>query len=103
MEFRKLKGNDIFTVSRILAKMDLKVEVTENMSQEQYGADLIMKVLSNLHLAQKEVNDFLGSMVGITGKEVGDLPLEEYFELIEEFKNIEGLPLFLSQAKKLTK
>lgn len=83
--------------------MDLKVEVTEKMTQEQFGADLILKLFPNLHLAQKEVNDFLGSLTGKSGEEIGELPIDEYLKLLEEFKNIEGLSRFLSQAEKLTK
>lgn len=102
-EFRELKGNDIFKVSRILSKMDIKIEITEGMTQEQAGAELVLKIFSNLHLAQKEVNEFLGSLTGMTGKEVGELPLSEYLDYIEAFKNIDGIKDFLERASKLTK
>lgn len=93
-EFRELKGNDIFKVSRILSKMDIKIEITEGMTQEQAGAELVLKIFSNLHLAQKEVNEFLGSLTGVTGKEIGELPLSEYLDYIEQFKNIKGIKDF---------
>lgn len=101
-EFRELKGNDIFKVSRILSKMDIKIEITEGMTQEQAGAELVLKIFSNLHLAQK-VNEFLGSLTGVTGKEIGELPLSEYLDYIEQFKNIKGIKDFLERASKLTK
>ena len=102
-EFRPLKGNDVFAVSRILKKMDLSIEVKEGDTQEQVGARLILSVFENLHEAQKEVNDFLGSMIGISGKAFGELPLSEYLAYLQKFKEIEGLADFLEHARKLTK
>lgn len=102
-EFRSLKGNDVFTVSRIIKKMNLSIEVKEGDSQEQVGARFILSVFENLHEAQKEVNDFLGSMIGISGKTFGELPLSEYLAYLQKFKEIEGLADFLEHARKQTK
>lgn len=98
---RSLKTNDVFKMSRILKKMDLKPN-TEGKTQEQLGAELILSALENLHLAQDEVNDFLGDLIGITGPEFGELPIEESFKIISEFKNIPGLEGFFKQAGLLT-
>ena len=102
-DFRELKGNDVFTASRIIKKMNLEIEVKAGDTQEQVGARLVLSVFENLHLAQKEVNDFLGSMIGISGKTFGELPLSEYLAYLQKFKEIEGLANFLEQARKLTK
>lgn len=102
-EFRKLTGNDIFYMSKILSKMDLKIDLTEGMTQEQLGADLVMKILNNLHLAKDDVNNFLGGLIGMKGKDFGELPLDEYFGYIEKFKDTEGIGDFLKRAGKLMK
>lgn len=101
-EFRPLVGNDIFKLSRILKKMEIKFDVKEGMTQEQLGAELIMKAFENLHLAQKEVNEFMGSLIGIDGKAFGELPISEYFEYLEKFKDIKNIKSFFTQAEKLT-
>lgn len=102
-EFRELKGNDVFFMSRILSKMDLKLDVTEHSTQEQVGADLILQILSNLHMAREDVNTFLGGLIGMDGKDFGELPLETYMAYIEQFKNAEGIANFLTRAGKLMK
>lgn|SRR5690625_807271 len=99
-EMRNLKTGDIYKMSRILKKMDLKFDVQEGITQEQMGIYMIQKVLENLHLAEKEVNEFLSELIGITPKEFADLPLGEVINIYEQFKNQKDLIPFLKLAGK---
>lgn len=99
---RNLITSDIFKASKILSKMGLKFDVKDK-TKEELGAELIMQFIENLWKAEDEVNDFLGSMVGITAEEFKNLPIEESTEIMNEFKNLPNISSFLSQAGLLTK
>lgn len=103
---RKLKTKDIFKMSKILKKLDLKlsdVNIAEDSTQTQAGIALVQKALENLHRAEDEVNDFLGDLVGLSGEEFGELDFEEVFEIINLFKTQKGIADFLDKAGQLTK
>lgn len=97
---RGLKTSDIFKMSKILKKMGLKVDAAEGKSQKQVGAELILLVFENLHLAEIELNEFLADMCGMKPEEFAELPIEKTLEIIKEFKQIPGLLDFLKQANQ---
>jgi len=97
---RELKGKDIFKMSKIMKKMNLKIDATEGKTQKQAGAELILSAFENLHLAENEVNEFLADMVGMKAEEFAELPLEKTLEIIKEFKQIPGLAGFFKQANQ---
>lgn len=105
---------DVFKMSRILKKMAITVEAetTEIVdgetkkipkSQTQVGAEVILKIAENLHMAEKEVNGLMAGLVGITSKEFEDLPITRTIKYFEEFKNIPGIGGFFKIAGKLAK
>jgi len=98
---RQLITNDVFTMSRILKKLDLKVGDTE--TDEELVLDLIKKVAENAYMAQNEINNFLGELSGMTGEEFGKLPIKESLAIIKEFKRLEGINDFFKSAGQLTK
>ena len=100
---RDLIMSDVYKMSKILKKMGLKPIIDGDMSQVQAGIEIIMQVFENLHLAEKEVNDFIGDLVGITGDEFSKLPFEEGQKYIEEFKNKPGIVNFFKSAGRLMK
>jgi hypothetical protein len=65
---RPLKTMDIFKMSKILKKLNVKLDVDEKITQKQMGAQIIQRVVENLHLAENEVNAFLAELVGIDAK-----------------------------------
>lgn len=103
---RKLNGNDIFKMSKILKKINIDVNSlnlqgdTEQV-QMKVGIHLVKVALENLHLAQDEVNDFLGSLVGCTGEEFGAKDLDEYTEVIIQFKDMVKGSNFFTLVGKL--
>ena len=100
---RELKMKDIFKMSKILKKMDLKVGDVAEKTQKQVGAELILEVFENLHLAEAEVNEFLADMKGIAVTEFEELPIDKTMEIIKEFKEMKGLSSFFKQANQSTK
>lgn len=99
-EIRSLKTSDVFKMSKILKKMSIKIAVEKGMTQEQVGFEIMNQVVSNLHLAEKEVSDFLGDLVGISGNEFSELSIDETFEIISQFKDLDGVANFLKLANK---
>ena len=99
-EMRVLKTSDIFKMSKILKKMNLQMEIKEDTTQTAAGVQFIQKIAENIHMAEEEVNEFLGGLVGITKEEFSDLEIEETMEIIEMFKKQKGLTGFFKLAGK---
>lgn len=97
---RNLRTSDIFAMSKILKKMDLKFTVEEGISQTEMGVKIIKTIIENLYLAQDEVNAFLAGLVDIPVDEFNDLPIEDTLEIIKLFKEQKGLSSFLKLAGK---
>jgi hypothetical protein len=99
-EMRGLKTSDIYKMSRILKKMNLDLTADDSTTQTQMGVQFIKKIGENLHMAETEVNDFMGGLVGMTGADFGNLPIEETMAIMEQFKNQKGLSGFFKLAAK---
>ena len=99
-EMRALKTSDIFKMSKILKKMGIKIEIEEKTTQIQLGAQFIQKIAENLHMAEEEVNEFLGNLIGIKAKAFSELPLEETMEVIDLFKGQKSIDAFFKLASK---
>lgn len=99
-ELRKLKTNDVFKMSKILKKMNLKIKFEKDTNEKQMGFEMIKSVFENLHLAEKEVNEFLADMTGMTIEEFSDLPFEDGIDIINQFKNMKEIGNFLKSANK---
>ena len=110
---RKLKTADMFSLSRILKKMNVKKEIKEiatNVSglakkdkekaEQLMQIDLMMIFVENIGSAEKEINKLLGELTGKTAKEIEALELPELMKLFKELINQEGVGNFLSQAVK---
>jgi hypothetical protein len=105
---RKLKTTDMFKMSKILKKMNLKKEINvkddegKTKKQEQVGVELFISALENIHLAENEVMELMSDMAQVTKEELDNDP-EKFFEIIKEFKSMPGVSNFLKQANQLTK
>lgn len=99
-KMRKLKTGDIYKMSRILKKMDIELTVEEGVSQTQMGIQMVQRILENLHQAEKEVNEFLAELIGITAEEFNELSLGEVVDVFNQFKNQEDIGAFLKLAAK---
>ena len=112
---RQLVTNDIFKMSRIFKKINIKLDelLKEDLedektdkkddSDEKFGIKLIQVLAENAYLAQAEINDFIGDLCGMSGEEFGKLPIKESIEKLKEFKNLDGVADFFKQVGQLTK
>jgi hypothetical protein len=100
---RELRTTDIFKMSKILSKINLKMSSIENKTATELGGEMILQISSNLHLAENEVNEFMADMIGCSPKEFAELPLSKTIEYINEFKNSKGIIDFLKLAGQLMK
>jgi hypothetical protein len=104
-KIRGLKTRDIIPMARILSKMQLKdkvktlmLDTKEDVDQFDAGFNLFEEILANLHLAEKEIFDFLGGLAGISGEELAELDIDVFFDLMAQLKNSKGIANFLSRA-----
>ena len=97
---RGLKTQDIYSMSRILKKMNIKMDAGGKQSAEQVGIDLMTKVFENLHQAQDEVNAFFGGLIGMTAVEFSELDIEHAGQVIGEFRKLKGLTGFFQLVAK---
>lgn len=107
MKLRKLNGNDIFKMSKILKKIEFNPDLSDikgkdaEAMQISVGMNMIKNILENLHLAQDEVNEFLGSLSGCLGEEFGEKDLDEVGEILVEFKEMVKGSSFFTHVLKL--
>ena len=107
-ELRELKGSDIFKVSGIIGKLDIKDELVsvfkgETGSEEvetrgmEIVASLAQTIMVKLPEVEKDLNEFLADLAGMKLKEVQDLNLTDYMSLLQAFiKKEELLDFFKS-------
>lgn len=104
---RELNTNDIFKMSRILGKLNLKMDFEIDNEDENWdeklGVSLLQKIAENLHLVQTEVNDFLGDLCGMSGEEFGKLPIKQTMKHIKEFQKLDGVADFFKLAGRSMK
>lgn len=99
---RELIFKDVYSMSKILKKMEIKIDV-DGKTQEQVGAEMILRIGENLHLAEKEVNNLLGDLIGMKGEEFANLPITKSIEYYEQFKKLPGINDFLQSVGQLMK
>lgn len=100
---RSLKLKDTFAVSRILKKMKIRPEVTDEISQSELGAQIIFKFVESIGDAEEEVTAFLADLKEIKVEELQEKDFDELATIIEEFKNLKGIQGFFTQVGKLMK
>jgi hypothetical protein len=97
---RQLKTKDIYKMSKILKKINIKIDVKDK-TQEQLGSEILKNIAENLYLAEDDANEFLSDLAGITKEEFEELEIDKTYEIIQEFKKLKGVNDFLSRAGKL--
>lgn len=95
---RKLNTLDVFTLSKIYSKMDIKLDVDNKTSQMEMGVQLINKFMANLWKAQDDVIEFLASVKNISKKDFEQMPPTELIKTIKEILEQEGAADFFISA-----
>ena len=117
LEMRKLKGQDTFTILRLLSKLgvkDLVSEIFANSSTpeeamedvRERGSNLIAVLVEalteKLPEVQDELNAFLADLTETDVATIMDLDFEEYIGLIIAFFKKEELVNFTKQLSSLS-
>lgn len=112
MKIRKLKGKDLFKFTKILRKLGVKDEIKgvisgfnakgkkKNEILEQLGTDVIFTIIERLDLAETEISEFMGELLGMKAEEWLDLELEEMMESFRLLLTEDGFASFFKQAAK---
>lgn len=108
---RKLNFADVFAVSRILDKMELRKEIAQYMEGlqnsrrseqsldvEQVGRDILLLLAQKLHKAEDEVCEFLASVAGLTAAEIKQASFNEITAILKELAEKDDLLAFFKQA-----
>lgn len=103
---RELVFDDVYKMAEILKsiKIDVSDEELANSDNSMVrGVTIFKNVIGNSSTAKKEINEFLGSLFGISGDEFGKLPFIQSMKCIKQFKEIEGFEDFFNSVKDLAK
>lgn len=112
-ELRELKGSDLFKVSGIIGKLDIKDELlgafqgATSEDVETRGMEVIaglaQSIMVRLPEIEKDLNTFLAELAGVKLKTVQDLPLNDYMALLSAFLKKEELKSFLASVTSFMK
>lgn len=114
MEMRKLSGQDLFPMLKILSRVKVKdmvlkfikereelskseKELTEEAAAEigmNVFADIIDTAMCNLDMAREDINNLLASLCNVQVAEIKSLGMLEYTKLVMEFFSKEELSDF---------
>ena len=110
---RKLKTSDLFSMSRILKKMNIKDEIKglskdvtgvtteeKKKAEQSMEIDLAMLFVENIGSAEKEIYKFFADLAGKTAADIENMDLNDFINLVKELFNQDGFASFLSTASK---
>jgi hypothetical protein len=101
---RKLKTQDIFRLSAIVRKLNLKKELqtlaTEGMSAEQYGIQLFLLLFENMDQAEEEICSFFADIAEMSVEDFRAMDLGQLGQFIAELREEKGLSDFFQLAFK---
>ena len=103
---RELKLKDIYKLSAIVDKMQVKADLNKLMddakkqpdAQAYIGGQMIMILISRLHMAQKEVSSFLADLTGKNVDELDNLSIKEVTNLFKELFSKNDMSGFFNSA-----
>ena len=106
---RNFKATDLFALSRILKKMNIKDEIkgldidinagTDKVDvKETVIIELIYIFLENIGLAEIEVYKFLADIEGRKVDDIKNLEIDEFIDILRDVFNNEGFTKLFTQA-----
>ena len=103
---RKLKFQDVGKASKIIRKLNLRVDKEmSNTDAETMGASLMLKLAENFSNVSEEVAEFMTGLLedeGITKEDYMNRDLSDVIEDFQRLKEDEGFAAFFSTVEKLT-
>jgi hypothetical protein len=100
---RKLLAKDLAPFTRVLAKMELKSTIRGMFGDKKESGDMVSElvwgVVENYHKAENEFYAFLGGLEDKTPKEISELDLADFINIITELFSEKNMPFFKLAAK----
>jgi hypothetical protein len=105
LKIRELVFDDVYIAAEILKSIEIDLTKVDMSSSDPkaVGVNVIKHIVGNSGTAKVEINNFLGSLFGITGEEFGKLKIKQSINCIKQIKELEGLSDFFDSVKDLTK
>lgn len=105
---RNLKTEDIFRLSAIIRKLNLKKELTKiangkDISAELYGAQLFLLIFENMDQAEEEICEFFADIAEMPSSEFRTMGIEKLGQFIYDLRSMPGVADFFYLAFKTTK
>ena len=110
---RNLRTSDLFSLSKIIKKMNIKEDIKAlvknitNLNTEErknvekaMQIDLVMLFVENISTAEKEVYKLFADISSKSPKEIEEMGVSEFIELVQDLFNQEDIGDFLSMALK---
>jgi len=99
---RELLNEDMYLISEMVDKMSLTLPPkskivdgkTFEKTDEEYGVEIITKIVSKVHLARDPVNKLLANVMEITEAEVKKMKLTDTIKAIKQLFESNGFTDF---------
>jgi hypothetical protein len=101
---RELINDDMYLISEIVDKMDLKIPDTHKVvngarikkTEDEFGTEIIVQIVKKLYLVKEPLNALLSAVLEKSPEEVKKMPLKES---IGEMMKLFGLKEFMDFFK----
>lgn len=104
---RNLKFKDLGKASKIVKKLNLRVDKDTNINDiDSVGASLFLKLVENYNMVQDDLADFMSNLLedeNISKEDFLNLDLNDVYTYLEMLKEDEGFSNFLSALSNIVK
>ncbi|MDD7306608.1 MAG: hypothetical protein PUG67_08465 [Peptoniphilaceae bacterium] len=104
---RNLKFKDLGKASKIVKKLNLRVDKETNINDiDSVGASLFLKLVENYNMVQDDLADFMSNLLedeNISKEDFLNLDLNNVYTYLEKLKEDDGFSNFLSALSNIVK
>jgi enoyl-[acyl-carrier-protein] reductase (NADH) len=87
---RKLQTEDMFLLSEIIDKMDLKIDIKDK-TQAEAGLELVLQLVKKAYKTKEEIKQLVSTLTGKTIEEVSAMSPKEMISTISEIMKQDGV------------
>ncbi len=78
-----LKTKHIIMLSKLVSKMGIKIDMKET-DPTKLGGQIIMDLVTNINLAEREFYELIGSLSGYSVEAVAETPINDLIDVLSE-------------------
>jgi len=79
----QLKTKHIIMLSRLVSRMNIKLDIKDK-DATKLGADLVLDIVKNLHLAESQFYELVGSLSGYDPDRIAETNIEDLIDVLRE-------------------